>query len=152
MDRSADLLAELRDSRLPELSEASVLADAATAFVAGLILALAIALVVRVFARRPPSRRDRALAELAASRALAPDERLLAQARLLRRVADERDRRGVDSTSAHWADVFDQRLDTDFFTAGPGVVLREALYRPDARVDPEQIDRELVKLLRRIRR
>ncbi|SMF51841.1 protein of unknown function [Tistlia consotensis] len=146
----ADRLARLHGLRLPALDTGAVLADVAAAFAAGLLLAILVVLLARAFLRPADSPRRRLLADLAGSRTLPREERLLAQARLLRRLAAEIEE-GEPVRAEDWPGLLDQRLGTDFFTAGAGARLREALYRRDAALDPESIDRELTRLLRRTR-
>src|SRR5690606_32744455 len=97
-------------------------------------------------------------------------ERLLAQAKLLDRLAAELE--GAEETGAERSGdegngnegasrerarlpgrlaLLDRRLRSDFFTTGPGAGLPEALYRREATVDPEEIDRALTRLLARAR-
>ena len=71
MDPGADPLAALRDIRLPEPTQWDALADAAMAFAAGLLVALAVVMLARSLMRRRRSRREAALAELEATRRLA---------------------------------------------------------------------------------
>jgi len=150
MDRRADLLTGLRDIRAPAPTPWDVLADGMMAFAAGLLIALAVAMLARTIMRRRRSRREVALAELEATRQLSGKDRLLAQAILLRHLASQLPASANGNGSAgplHWSAKLDHGMGTDFFTAGAGAGLRDALYRQDAEIDPELIDRELVQLL-----
>lgn len=152
MDQSAEVLAKLRDIRLPTLSDGSILADWAAGCALGLLVAVLMILLARAVVRRPASRRAVALADLAASRELQPAERLLAQARILQNLALQFDiRPKAGATGDHWSVQLGRRLGTDFFTTGAGVGLSEALYRPDAGIDPDLLDRELERLLKRVK-
>ncbi len=146
---SAETLARLRDLHPPELSEVSILADWAAGASLGLLLSLALLMLLRRFVRRLPSRREAALKALAASRTLEPAERLLAQARILQTLAQ--DLQPASSGAAHWHRVLEGYLKTDFFTAGSGKALSEDLYRPVSSADPDEIERELLPLLKRVR-
>jgi hypothetical protein len=91
------------------------------------------------------------LAELAGSRDLDPESRLVAQARLLRRLA--RTLAGdaaARETGAAWATRLDTLLATDFFTKGPGRVLADGLYRRQT-PDLDGLDAELGRLIGRLR-
>lgn len=148
MADTAEILTELRDLRVPEPTGLGPLADTAAAFSLGLAAALVVALLLRAVASRPPSRRQAALAELAQTRRLAPAERLMAQATILKRVAAEL---GTDG-GGEWPAALDRQLGSDFFSAGPGVGLRQCIYRRDtSSVDPDLIEREVARLLRRMR-
>jgi len=152
MDAPSEVLAQLRDIRLPMLSDGSILADWAAGCALGLLLALVVVLLARAFVRRPPSRRETALADLAASRTLAPAERLLAQARILQDLAPPvKDRIAAEDSGNDWSSRLGRSLGTDFFTTGAGAGLSESLYRRESGLDPEDLDRELQRLLNRTR-
>jgi len=152
MAGNADVLAGLRDIRMPSAGSSDILPDVAAAFALGLLAAILLALLARLVARRPQSLRQAALAELARARALAPDERLFAQARLLQRLSGALGaREALDAPGGHWPAELDRRLGTDFFTHGAGRDLRENLYKPGSALDPDRLDADLVRLLRRIR-
>lgn len=146
---SAEVLAQLRDLHLPELSEAGILADWAAGASLGLLVSLVVLLLLRRFVRRLPSQREAALKALAASRRLEPAERLLAQARILQTLALKLP--PASSGGAHWSAVLEGYLKTDFFSAGPGRAFREDLYRPASPADPEELERALLPLLKRVR-
>lgn len=146
---SAEVLAQLRDLHLPELSEVGILADWAAGASLGLLVSLLFLILLRRFVRRLPSRREAALKALAESKDLEPAERLLAQARILQTLAQEL--QPASSDAAHWSTVLEEYLKTDFFTAGPGKVFSEGLYRPALCADPEELERELLPLLKRVR-
>ncbi len=146
---SVEVLAQLRDLHLPELSEVSILADWAAGASLGLLVSLLLLILLRRFVRRLPSRRETALKALAASKDLEPAERLLAQARILQTLAQ--DLQPASSSTTHWSRILEGYLKTDFFTAGPGKALSEDLYRPVSPADPDEIERELLPLLKRVR-
>ena len=150
MDHGADILAGLRDIRAPAPTQLDVLADTMMAFAAGLLIALAVTMLARIVMRRKRSRREAALAELEATRRLRGTDRLLAQAVMLHRIAAQLPAdQGKNGAAGpiHWTAKLDRGTATDFFTAGAGAGLREALYRQDADIDPERVDRELVRLV-----
>lgn len=144
----AESLSSLHDIRLPGLGPEALLGDVAVTFAAGLALALIATQLARLFLYRPASRCQRLLEALFDSRQLPAGERLLAQARLLKRLADEL---AQEPARDDWLTLLDRRLGTDFFTVGPGAQLRDGLYRREPPVDPEVIEREVVRLLRRAR-
>ncbi len=86
MDLAPDLAAQLRPARWPVPTGAEALADGVLAFGLGLLVALAIFGLLRLFLAPRTARGAGLLAELAASRALEPGERLLAQARIAGRL------------------------------------------------------------------
>jgi hypothetical protein len=146
MAGSADVLAGLRDIRMPAAGGTDILAEVGAAFAIGLLAAILLALLARLVARRPPSLRQAALTDLARTRFLAPDERVFAQARLLQRVSE-----ALGAPGSQWPAELDRRLGTDFFTHGAGRHLHEDLYKPGTALDPDRLDADLVRLLRRIR-
>ncbi|WP_282607002.1 DUF4381 domain-containing protein [Pelagibius sp. Alg239-R121] len=149
---TAKALSQLRDIHLPELSEAGILADWAAGASLGLLAAVFLTLLGGAVLRKLPSHRKNALVALTASRTLEPAERLLAQAKILQAIALQEDRKGdQNATDRHWSMTFEQRLPGHFFTAGAGMSLRDDLYRPEPRTDPEAIDREILRLLKRRR-
>ncbi|MDN3626506.1 DUF4381 family protein [Methylobacterium isbiliense] len=119
--------------------------DVLAAIGLGLLLAAVTLLLRGWLARRRVSVRRAALADLAASRGLDPAARLLAQARLVARLAATLGAEGADPAAA-----LDRLLATDFFTAGPGRALTRDLYARTV-PDTEAIDAGLVRLLARVR-
>ena len=112
--------------------------------------AVVIAIVWR--ARRAGGLRASAAAALAASRALDPDERLAAQAALLRRIA--RAVAGESAARQHgaaWLESLDGCFKTDYFSKGEGRAYGDALYAHRPAADVEALDRALVALLSRLR-
>ena len=116
MDVSVDLAASLRPIRMPIPTEAEALADGLLAFGLGLIAALLVYGLLRLVLGRRKTPRAALRAELVASRGLDSSERLLVQARLAER----------------WPPAAGLRADLAF-----------ALYRPDAAIDLDEIDRKL---------
>ena len=143
-------LDQLRGLHLPGgagMLQGEIVAAAALGFLAALLVGL----VRRLRGRARATVRRAALRELAATRGLDPGERLVAQARLLRRLA--RTLRGDDAAwaeGADWAAKLDALLRTDFFTRGAGRVLADGLYRRQA-PDLDAIEAELARLIGRIR-
>ena len=141
-------LEQLRGLHLPGGAlQGEVVAAAALGFLAALLVGL----VRYGRGRARAGIRRAALAELARSRNLDPEARLVAQARLLRRLGrtlgGETEAR---ATGADWAARLDALFRTDFFTRGAGRVLADGLYR---RQDPDldALDAELGRLIGRLR-
>lgn len=128
MDGPAEALTGLRDVRDPPLTMAETLADGFLAVALGIALALLAAMLLRPLTRRTRSARELALEELARTRGMAPAERLLAQAHLLRR--------------------FGGRL-----KPAPELTarLRHRLYRRADGSDADLLDQELARLFRQLR-
>jgi hypothetical protein len=123
-------LDQLRGLHLPGGAAGAVQGEVVAAAALGFLAALLVGLVRYLRGRARASLRRSALAELAGTRDLDPDARLVAQARLLRRL--------------------DTLLATDFFTRGSGRVLADGLYR---RQTPglDGLDAELGRLIGRLR-
>ncbi|MGU3664720.1 DUF4381 family protein [Methylobacterium sp. A49B] len=142
-------LEQLRGLHLPGGAAGAVQGEVVAAAVLGFLAALLVGLVRYGRSRARASLRRAALAELARSRGLPPEARLVAQARLLRRLGRTL---GDDAgaTGADWAARLDGLLRTDFFTRGAGRVLTDGLYR---RQDPDldALDAELGRLIGRLR-
>ena len=158
MADAAEVLTELRDLRVPESSGTGALADAAAAFALGLAAALLLAVLLRAITIRRPSRRAAALTELTAARGLAPAERLMVQAAILKRAATDLGITDQAAGEAHgpsdrgdWLLALDRQLGRQFFTSGPGAGLRQSLYRPAITIDPEVIEPEVIRVLRRVK-
>ncbi len=151
----------LRALHLPGGAAGPIPGEILLALLLGFGAALLVGLLRLLLARRRLSVRRAALAELAGSRGLDGPERILAQARLLRRLV--RTLGGDAAASAEgaaWAARCDALLRTDFFTAGAGRVLVDGLYRrttptPTAPAptapDPTALDAELARLIGRLR-
>ena len=146
MNPAADL-SGLRGLHLPGDAAGAVQGEVVAALILGFAAALLLGLARTLWGRRTRSLRRTALAELAASRGLDPDARLLAQAHLLRRLAlDGAGEAASGERGEAWATRLDRLLATDFFTRGAGRALAEGLYRPRA-ADPAQLDAELGRLI-----
>lgn len=117
----ADLAAALRPIRWPIPTEAEGYADGLLAFGLGLLAALAVFGLLRLFLARRADPRRRLRQELVAARGLAPAERLLALARLAARELPAQ--------------------------AAPRPALEAALYRPDAGLDLDAEERRLARAL-----
>jgi hypothetical protein len=126
MTAPADLLAGLHDVRHPRATGAEALADGLAGAGLGLLLAGLLVLALRRLTRRAVSRDGALLAELEAARGLETGRRLLAQAKILERLA--------------------ARGDPE---SGLRARLREALYRPDPGLDPAAVEGEIRALIAR---
>ncbi|TXN17325.1 DUF4381 domain-containing protein [Methylobacterium sp. WL30] len=145
-------LEALRGLHLPNQAAGAISGEVVVAILAGFAAALLVGLVRYLRVRARATVRRAALRDLAAARNLDPEARLVAQARLLRRVA--RTVQGEDAASAQgtaWAHRLDGLFATTFFTAGAGRVLAEELYRRSDRPDPAVLDAELGRLIGRMR-
>jgi len=145
-------LDQLRGLHLPGGAAGAVQGEVVAAAALGFLAALLVGLVRYGRGRARATLRRAALAELARSRDLDPEARLVAQARLLRRLDRSLDRSGeteIRATGADWAARLDGRFRTDFFTRGAGRVLADGLYR---RQDPDldALDAELSRLIGRL--
>jgi len=144
-------LDQLRGLHLPGGAAGAVQGEIIAAAALGFLAALLVGLVRYGRSRSRATIRRAALAELTRSRGLDPEARLLAQARLLRRLGRTL---GGDAESraagADWAARLDGLFRTDFFTRGAGRVLTDGLYR---RQDPDldALDAELGRLIGRLR-
>ncbi|XYD06555.1 DUF4381 family protein [Methylobacterium sp. NMS12] len=148
-------LDQLRGLHLPGGAAGAVQGEVVAAAALGFLAALLVGLVRYGRGRARATLRRAALAELARSRGLDPEARLVAQARLLRRLDRSLDRSGeagpgTRATGADWAARLDGLFRTDFFTRGAGRVLADGLYR---RQDPDLdvLDAELARLIGRLR-
>jgi hypothetical protein len=144
-------LDQLRGLHLPGGAAGPIPGEILLALLLGFGAALLVGLLRFVLARSRASVRRAALADLAGSRGLDGPERILAQARLLRRLV--RTLKGDEEASAQgaaWASRLDALLRTDFFTAGAGRVLVDGLYRRET-PDPAALDAELSRLIGRLR-
>jgi hypothetical protein len=144
-------LDQLRGLHLPGGAAGAVQGEIIAAAALGFLAALLVGLVRYGRSRSRATIRRAALAELTRSRGLDPEARLLAQARLLRRLGrtlgGEAESRAA---GAAWAARLDGLFRTDFFTRGAGRVLTDGLYR---RQDPDldALDAELGRLIGRLR-
>lgn len=146
-------LDQLRGLHLPGGAAGAVQGEVVAAAALGFLAALLVGLVRYGRGRARDTLRRAALAELARSRGLGPEARLVAQARLLRRLDRSLDRSGgagTGATGATWATRLDGLFQTDFFTRGAGRVLADGLYR---RQDPDldALDAALARLIGRLR-
>ena len=144
-------LEQLRGLHLPGGAAGALQGEVVAAAALGFLAALLVGLVRYGRGRARAGIRRAALAELARSRNLDPEARLVAQARLLRRLGrtlgGETEAR---ATGADGAARLDALFRTDFFTRGAGRVLADGLYR---RQDPDldALDAELGRLIGRLR-
>ncbi|MGV7031611.1 DUF4381 family protein [Methylobacterium symbioticum] len=145
-------LDQLRGLHLPGNAAGALQGEIVAAAALGLAAALLVGLLRVLRARARDTLRRAALAELAATRGLDPEPRLVAQARLLRRLVRTRlGEAAAGLEGADWAGTLDRLLATTFFTAGGGRVLVDGLYRRRETPDPDRIDAELGRLIGRMR-
>lgn len=146
-----DSLATLRPVHLPH-SEIGGGGDLLIAIALGLAAALVFAELWALAKRRRHSVRQTALNALKSSRAEPSERRLLLQAKLLRDVVRQLKGDAAARLSGEaWHQQLDTTFKTSFFTAGEGRPYIEALYRPHQHIDPDQMDRWLVPLIRKLR-
>lgn len=137
-----ELAEQLHDIRLPALEGPALLADGLTALALGLLLAAGMSALIRLVTRgRRDHRRDMS-EELTRSRNLPPDERVVAQLRLLQRLEADRS----ESVRSSWLPT---PLSTLPMPDGLLTRLREDLYRPGTVPDVEAVDRLLDRQIRR---
>jgi hypothetical protein len=149
MAAPADVLGKLRPLRPPP---ADGLSDIVLMGLAGCVLAAVLAVALhRLREKRRPLRRA-ARASLAASRSLSPDDRLAAQAQLLREVAGALDDSARALQGEAWLTRLDALFSTRLFSEGPGRTFGEALYQPRVNDPAEAVDGELARLLGRLDR
>ena len=118
----------------------------------GCIAALALLFAAWRVRHRGAALRAAAEASLAASRRLAPLDRLAAQANLLRRLV--RGLGGDEAARAQggaWLERLDHVFETSFFTQGAGAAYGEALYRRPRDLDVDALDRALLGFIARLR-
>lgn len=84
-----------------------------------------------------------ALKELAATRALSAEARLVAQAALLRRVVSRLDPAAAQEHGDLWLTRLDRIFSTQFFSRQGGQAFGDALYRPPSEFDVDALDEEL---------
>lgn len=130
--------------------------DSIMPYLVVVLLGVALALVgvgLLLAARR---RRGRiyaaAAAQLALARTAPPEERLAAQALVLRRVARQVGGEPVvRAQGAAWLERLDGVFATQFFTRGAGRVFAEGLYQRSAAVDVDHLEREVLRLIAQVR-
>lgn len=150
-DLAANLDA-LRGLHLPTASAGGLQGEVVAAIALGFTAALLVGLIRLLRARAGNSVRCAALRELTAAKRLEPEARLVAQARLLRRLARTLvGDAAASSRGPDWAATLDRLFSTDFFSRGAGGILADGLYRRPERPDPAAIDAELARLFARIR-
>ena len=141
---AADALSRLHDVREPATGGAEAVADMLAGGSVGLLSALLVFVLLRIVTYRPTTRREVICAELTRARLLAPDQRLLAQAKLIDRNAPDASRKsgtGESPDPAHSSEDCKEhwlRLKAE---------LREALYRPNPRIDLDRVEVDILQLL-----
>ncbi|WP_159730000.1 DUF4381 family protein [Methylosinus sp. Ce-a6] len=149
MADSSELLAQLRPLRAPP---ADGTAEILLMALAGSLAAATLAIGFLVWrARRRPLRRA-ALIALAAARDLPADERLTAQAKMLRDLVGALDGGIARLHGEEWLARLDALFATTAFSKGEGRAFGDALYSPRADDPSETLDRVLQKLLARLDR
>lgn len=144
-------LEQLRGLHLPAGSASAVQGEIVLAVILGFLAAFLVGLVRWLRRRASASVRRSALNELAAARSLPPQARLVAQARLLRRlVRTLQGDAAADAKGEAWSAILDRLFATTFFSRGAGRVLGEGLYRREA-ADAAAIDAELGRLFTKIK-
>ncbi len=147
----AHLLAELRP-----LHNVAGAVDGAAPVVAMALLGCAAAIILSCtlgpwLSRRRALRRY-ALDNLAAARALPGEERLAAQAAILRRLVRTLNGAGARERGAAWLASLDSTFSTRFFSKERGEAFGDALYRRPADLDVDALDESLERLFARIDR
>ncbi len=135
-------IASGRDSAAPVLVMASL----------GCAAALVCAFTLGPWLIRRRALRRFALEELAATRPLPEDARLVAQAALLRRVVAQSDAAAAQVHGDAWLTHLDRMFSTRFFSQGGGRAFGDALYRPPGDLDVDTLDGALHRLFSRIER
>ena len=139
------LMEMLHPMREPPLPDSIV--PAIVMLAVGCVTAALLASLAWRTRRQAGGLRASALAALAATRALAPPERLAAQAALLRRLSRAL---GGDGTARQqggaWLENLDRVFRTDFFSKGPGAAYGDALYGRRPSADVEALDTSLAGL------
>ena len=146
----ARLLETLHPMREPPPPQAITPALILTAI--GCLAAAALFVAVWRARGRYAALRRAAEATLAASRRLAPAERLAAQAQLLRRLVRGLAGEGEARKQGRaWLESLDRVFATRFFTEGDGTAFGEALYRPQPSADIDALDHSLAALFAKVR-
>lgn len=138
-------LDQLRGLHLPGGAAGAVQGEIVAAALLGFLAALLVGLVRYGRGRSRATLRRAALAELARSRGLDPEARLLR--RIGRTLGGEAESRAV---GADWATRLDGLFRTTFFSRGTGRVLADGLYRRQA-PDLDALDAELGRLIGKLR-
>lgn len=145
-------LDQLRGLHLPGGSAALFRGEIFVAILVGLCAALLVGLARRLWLRMRQTLRRTALAELAAASRLPPEERLVAQASLLRRlVLTLRGEEAAAIRGEAWAGELDRLFRTDYFSRGAGRIFVDGLYAGGARPEPGAVEAELRRLFGRVR-
>ena len=135
MAGEVSLAEQLRPARLPADFFAISFQDILAAFGVGILVAVALYLIIRPFARRRASALARVTEQLQAFRALPPQERVFRQLSILEELRSGAAQVGggqstVDASSDDW---------------------KEALYRPDVTVDHDALDERILRIAARVK-
>lgn len=145
----AQLLESLHPMREPP--PPSPVAPFLTTLAVGVAVAALIFVLWRLARQRSIGMRRSAARALVATRNFDPDERLAAQATLLRQVVRIRAGESAARTQGDgWLATLDRTFATSFFTAGAGRAYADSLYRRDGAEDVEALDRSLSDLIARL--
>jgi hypothetical protein len=148
-----EVMSELRAIHLP--SDAGIgVGEIVLAVAIGLAAALVVSqLWAAIMNKGRRSLRGLALASLAVSKKLGPDDRLVFQAKLLRRLVRAlRGEAAARQQGDAWLGLLDNTFRTDFFTRREGRCYGDGLYRPTPPPSIEVLDDQLRGLVKRMRR
>ena len=140
-----DPLSELRDIHLPQ--QAGLPLSFYIVALASMLLIVMTGMALKILWRRRNVKAD-ALRLLQDASELPDQESLLAQAKLLRRLANTvGDGKTTKSRGRAWLKRLDALFVTDFFTAGAGQIFGEALYRRQGASDAPAVAAKLRQLI-----
>jgi hypothetical protein len=144
-------------SALRPLHHAAAPGDLLSSMAAMSLLGCAAAVSLSYFSRpwlmRRHALRRSALNDLAAARRLPPNERIAAQAAILRRVVAALDGSAAGrQRESLWLARLDLIFSTQFFSAGEGRAFGDALYQPMTNADVKALDKALADFFARIDR
>lgn len=152
MPPANEATSELRAIHLPSDARIGV-GEIFLAVAIGLAAALVASQLWAIVNRGRRSLRRWALASLAASQKLGPDDRLVFQAKLLRRLVRAlKGEAAARQQGDAWLRLLDSTFRTDFFTRREGRCYGDGLYRPAPPPSVEVLDDQLHGLVKRMRR
>ncbi len=150
MTDAVQILAELRPIHMPPDLAANPPVEMA---LLGFLAALIVSAALRPWLSRRRALRRSAFDALALSRSLTPEERLVAQAAILRRLVETiNDSSAARQQGEIWLACLDRTFSTRFFGSGAGRIFADALYRPLHDLDLETLDGSLAEIFERITR
>lgn len=139
----ADTIGKIRDIHMPSDFEIATPIIISTL---GCICAIIILRSIIYYNSLYPVR-IKALKSLKDSRLLNPNERLIAQSRLLRDVAQSVDKEPSFQYGDVWLEQLDRIFKTNFFTKGEGKIFGAELYQKDNNLNVAPLDSALENLL-----